>query len=190
MNKTFFFSMLVSFLATLTLVLPLSASAGGTGTWNYVNETDTTYTSKSGPYTNVTTTGYPPANMHAHKSTDRTFNGPVNSMVWKCNWSTSTNYNYHHYIAIPYNTGVLDGVYRYYAYNTVGAENFWVYINQENYANQFVYIGWTQGTGGSTSCHVDTNNIQYFGTNPREFWVDHMIFWPNLTTKPTGTFGW
>jgi len=190
MNKTFFVSALSSFLIILTLALPVSVYAG-TGAWNYVNETNATYTSKSGPYTNVTTTGYPRTNMHAYKSTNRTYNGPVNSMRWKCNMSTSTNYNYHHYIAIPSNTGVLDGIYRYYAYNTVSAENFWVYINQEIYADQFVYIGWTQGKGGSISCHVDTNNIQYFSDSPREFWIDHMIFWPNLSvTPPNSTFGW
>lgn len=184
MNRTSIVSALVSFFTVLTLGLPLSANAA-TGAWNYVNETDATYTSKSGPYTNVTTTGYPSTNKHAYKSTNRTYNGPINTMRWKCNMSTSTNYNYHLYIAIPYNTGVLDGIYEYKAYNTVSAENFAVYVNQEFYANQFVYLGWTQGKGGPTSCYIKTDNIQFFSDQPREFWIDHMVFWQNKqTTAP------
>lgn len=191
MNKTIFVSALASFLIVLVLALPISAQAGA-GAWNYVDETNATYTSKSGPYTNITTTGYPPSNMHAYKSTNRTFNGPNNTMKWMCNTSTSTNYNYHTYIAIPYNTGTLDGKYNYTAVNTVGAENFTIPINQELYANQFVYIGWTQGKGGSASCYVTTDNIELLSPGiAREFWVDHMIFWPNLsTTPPNYTFGW
>lgn len=180
---------LISFLIILTLGLPISGYAA-TGAWNYVNETNATYTSKSGPYTNVTTTGYPSTNMHAYKSTSREYGQPVNSMRWKCNMSTTTNYNYHLYIAIPFNTGTLDGTYRYYARNTVSAENFYYYLNQENYANVFVYLGWTQGTGGSTNCYVETNNIKYDGdVGIREFWIDHMVFWPNLsTTHPVKTW--
>ena len=179
MKKSWIVSAVVSYLLILTLGLPISAHAV-TGAWNYVNETNATYTSKSGPYTNVTSTGYPSTNMHAYKSTNRTYNGPVNTMRWKCNMSTTTNYNYHLYIAIPYNLGVLDGIYQYYANNTVSAENFSILVNQEAYAKQFVYLGWTQGKGGSTSCYVDTNNIQYYSDQAREFWIDHMVFWPNL----------
>lgn len=191
MNKTFLFSMLASFIAILTLAFPISSYAV-TGAYNYVNETSTTYTSRSGPYTDVTTTGYPSSNKHAYKSTDRTFNGPDNTMRWKCNSSTSTNYNWHIYIAVPYNTGTLDGGYNYTAVNTVSAENFTTPINQENYANQWVYIGWTQGTGGSTNCRVDTDNIELYGGGvAREFWVDHMKYWPNQSsTPPAATHQW
>lgn len=168
--------------------MPISTFAA-TGTYNYVNETNTTYTSRTGPYNNITTTGYPSTNMHAYQSTS--LGGDVNTMRWKCNSSTTTNYNYHIWIAIPYNTGMTDGGYNYYAYNTVPAENFMTPINQEAYANKWVYIGWTQGKGGKSSCYVDTNNTELYSDFNREFWVDHMKYWPNQsTTPPSYTHGW
>jgi hypothetical protein len=193
MNKTYFLSMLASFIMVLMLALPVSSYAV-TGAYNYVNETSTTYTSRSGPYTNVTTTGYPSTNKHAYKSTQRDFGGPNNTMRWKCKTSYTTEYNFHIYIAIPENYDVLDGVYAYDAYNTNPSENFDppVNVNQENYVDQWVYIGWTRGKGGSTNCYVYTDNIElYGGGSTREFWVDHMKYWPNSsTTPPAYTHEW
>jgi hypothetical protein len=187
MNKTFFVSALTSFLIILVLGLPITTHAA-TGAYNFVNETNTTYNSHTGTYTNVTTTGYPSSNKHAYKAMA---GNRTNTWTWKCNFSTSTNYNYHLWIAIPYSTGILDGTYAYSAFNTVPAENFTININQENYANQWVYMGWTQGKGGSTSCRVQTNNFDQFSDFNREFWIDHMKFWPNLiSTPPSYTHGW
>jgi hypothetical protein len=188
MNKTFLLSALVSFVTILTLALPRSTFAV-TGAYNYINETNTTYAVPGGTYTGVTTTGYPSTNKHAYQAMSR--GDIINTMRWKCNSSTTTNYNYHIWIAIPSNTGKLDGGYKYYAYNTVVAENFWTPINQENYVDKWVYIGWTQGKGGKSACYVETDNVQLYSDFPREFWVDHMKYWPNQsTTPPSYDHGW
>lgn len=191
MNRTFLLSGIISFVVVLTAMLP-GISYATTGTYKYVNEKDSTYTSRSGSYTSVTTTGYPSSSKHAYQSTERTFTGPNNTMRWKCRTSYATEYNFHTYIAIPYNLGVLDGGYNYTAVNTNPSENFTTPINQENYTNDWVYIGWTKGKGGSTGCYVDTDNKELYGGGlDREFWVDHMKYWPNTSpTPPAYTHGW
>ena len=131
MNKTFFASALASFLMVLALGLPVTTHAT-IGAYNYVNERTATWNTHTGTYTDVTTTGYPSSNKHAYKAMA---GNNTNTWTWKCNSATSTNYNYHLWVAIPYNTGILDGTYWYDAVNTYAPENFGLYINQEAYAN-------------------------------------------------------
>jgi len=187
MNKTFMLSALTGFVLVLALGLPMTAQAV-TGAYNYIDERVATWNVHTGTYTNVTTTGYPPSNPHAYKAMSGNY---TNKWTWMCNSATPKNYNYHLWIAIPLNAGVLDGTYHYYAYNTFTGENFPININQEAYANQWVYIGWTKGTGGSLTCGVQTTNYDKYDDFPREFWIDHMEYWPNLSSiPPAGTHKW
>lgn len=185
MNKTFLVSALVSFLTILTLTLPGSAHAV-INAYNLVNETNKTYTTRTGTYTDITTTGY---GGHAYQSMSRAAGGPVDTMKWKCSTSTPTNYYYHVWVAVPLNYGVYDGTYKYRVTNT--AETFPINLNQEAFANQWVYLGFANGTGGPDNCFVTVANIDLSSSNPREFWVDHIEYYPSSSVRaPQGTYGW
>jgi len=181
MKKTFF----LSFSITLMLVLLLGITPpvrAALNAMNLVSETNTTYTLKTGTYTTRTDTGY-------GGSSYQTFNKylPGDSyagMTWYCKESYSVNYNWHLYIAIPYNLGYIDGTYSYGAINTDASQNFSISVNQENFANEWAYLGWTRGKGGKPGCSVTTTNSNPAGTGRREFWVDAMKYYPSSSSTP------
>ena len=180
MNKTFLLSALTGFVLVLVLGLPLTAQATA-GTYNYIDERVATWNVHTGAYTNVTTTGYPRNNMHAYQAMS---GNKTNTWKWKCNSSTAKKYYYHLWVAVPYNTGVLDGIYLYDAVNTDEGFEDPIPVNQEAYANQWVWIGSVLGTGGSLACYVTTNNDAQRTDFSREFWIDHLEYWPSSSVIP------
>lgn len=190
MNKTFFLSLAIGFVIAVTFGLPLTANAGA-GMYNLINETDATYAVAFGPYANITTTGYGGHAYRATSSTDITYYA---TMLWKCKDAFTTEKYWHTYVAIPLNAGVLDGTYTYLVNNTNNSEDFYIPVNQELFANKWVYLGWSKGLGGINNynnCSVSTNAYTGVGTPQREFWADHMKYWPNSSsTPPSYTHGW
>jgi hypothetical protein len=179
MKKTFF----LSFSITLMLVLLLGITppvGAALNAMNLVSETNTTYTVKYGTYI-PKTIGY---GGNSYQSLNK--NGSLSNVVifWKCKESYSVNYNWHDYVAIPSNTGLIDGIYTYAATNTVTSENFSIPVNQENFVDQWAYLGWTRGTGGSYSCMVSVGNNNSAATGTQEFWMDAMKYYPSSSTTP------
>ncbi len=140
-------------------------------------------------FSNVTTTGY---GGHSYRINSEPTVANMEAVVWKCTDAFSVEYIWHTYIAVPYNTqSPIDGSYWYHVDNTNNAEDFDISVNQENFGNQWVYLGWSKGKGGNndtSKCYVGTNNRAPSGY---EFWVDHMKYWPKTnTTPPNYTHGW
>lgn len=172
----------------LTLVLVLSAGLtlpvhAGANMYNPVSETDTTYTVNNSNgipmYFGVDTNSY-----KSHNTTDQNWTW---NFMWKCKDSFSSEYKWHTYIAIPRNSGTLDGQYTYYVNNTNDTQDFPMPLNQENFANKWVYLGWSQGYGGvndSSSCAVNVDNLNSVGTPLREWWLDAMQYYPSTSTTP------
>jgi hypothetical protein len=190
MNKTFFLSLIIGFMVAITLGLPLNANAGA-GIYNLIDETDTTYAVAFGSYSDITNTGY---GGHSYRSSNSTDINYYSTMLWKCKDAFSVEKYWHTYVAVPFNTGITDGTYTYYVNNTNNSEDFYMPLNQELFANKWVYLGWSKGTGGINNynnCSVSTNALNAIGTPQRQFWADHMKYWPNSSaTAPALTHGW
>src|SRR5687768_3782760 len=147
MNKAFLlsFSITLTFVLLLSMTLPVYAALN---IMNLVSETNTTYTTRSGSPWQTRAEGF---QGNSYQSFNRYLpSHPLLSMAWYCKETYSANYYWHLYVAIPYNTGYTDGRYNYSAYNKKvdgTTYNFSIPVNQEHFANEWAYLGWTLGKG-------------------------------------------
>lgn len=187
MKRTF----TLSFGITLILVLLLGITPpvrAALNAMNLVSETNSTYTLRTGTAWQSRTEGFDGSSTYnSYQSFNKYLSGDaLVGMTWYCKEGYSVNYYWHLYIAIPYNTGYTDGIYTYAAYNKK-ADNttygFSIPVNQENFANEWAYLGWTLGKGGSSNCYVVTTNSNSAGTR-QEFWVDAMKYYPKSNSTP------
>lgn len=179
MNRVFLITFSLMFLTTILVgqTTPVQAHLNA---MHVVSETDTTYTARSGTSWTSTTLGY---NSNSYW-VNRVTTSPGNHiMIWYCSESWGVNYKFHHYIAIPSNAGTLDGIFSYTAINTDSSENFSISVNQENFSDEWAYLGWTQGKGGKPNCRVWADNYQNIASS-RQFWVDAMKFYPSTSSAP------
>lgn len=190
MKKTFW----LSFSTTLMLVLVLGATPltyAARNAMNLVSETNSSYTTRTGTAWQSRAEGFNGSSTYnSYQSFNKYQSGDASvGMTWYCKEVYSTNYYWHLYIAIPNNAGYPDGIYSYGAYNKkVGntTDSFTIPVNQENFSDQWAYLGWTQGKGGNTKtsgCFVVTTNTNSAGTR-QEFWVDAMKYYPSSSTTP------
>ena len=191
MKKTFFAALVLSFLAVVAVGYPYSVKAGS-GMYNLVDEHSSHAVVTNGANS---TYGYGSGTYRSYKSSNCVGTGcPTSEIVWKCIDSFGSEFHWHTYVAIPGQYGTLDGSYIYRVDNTNNTEDFNISVNQENFYNQWVYLGWSLGTGGVddvSKCYVATGNTNGAGTPTREFWMDHMKYWPNnSSTPPAYTHGW
>ena len=57
-------------------------------------------------------------------------------------------------------------------------------VNQENFVDQWAYLGYTTGKGGKPSCYVSVGNYNSAATGTQEFWMDAMKYYPSSSTTP------
>lgn len=196
MSKKFFISALTSFILILMIGLPTEAYAI-VGQYNVIDERSS-YASKyssspSYPYTDVSGIGFGGNAYRAYASIRPTV---YNTATWRCKTSYPADYRFHTYMAVPGQSGTIDGYFRYTVHNTNITEDFQIWLNQENHYNKWVYLGWSLGKGGindTGKCYVSTNSDDYYNNSgtSREFWVDHMKYYPSgSNTPPAYTHGW
>ena len=178
MNKLFLASFCLVFLLVIALgqTVPVQAHLNA---MHVVSETNTTYTARSGTSWTSTTLGY---NSNSYWVSSVTSSPGNHIMIWYCSESWGGNYKFHHYIAIPSNAGQIDGIFTYTAINTEPSENFSIAVNQENFGNEWAYLGWTLGKGGKPNCRVWADN--YYSGATRQFWADAMKFYPSTSSTP------
>ena len=174
---------LIAFGLMFVLIMALGQTSTVQAHLNYMHlvteYNNPNYTSRSGTGWTLTNIGYSGNSYWANSTTS----SPGNRiMIWYCNESWGVSYKWHHYIAIPSNAGTLDGIFSYTANNTDPWENFTIQVNQENFANEWAYLGWTQGKGGKPDCRVWAGN--YYSGATRQFWVDAMKYYPSTSTTP------
>lgn len=179
MKKIFFISFSISLIAVLMLGTTSSARAVFNA-MNLVSETNTTYTSKTGTY-NTKTIGY---GSNSYQTTNKNGSPASVLIVWYCKESYAVNRLWHLYVAIPSNTGLIDGIYSYTGKNTDLTQNFVISVNQENFANEWAYLGYTKGKGGKPDCYVITGNDNSAATGTQEFWMDAMKYYPSDSATP------
>ena len=183
MNKIFLLSFGLALLLVFVIGLYIPAKADCCA-YHVVSEYNSTYAYQYGAYTYDYTLGYSGNAKWGYNDTS----APANrTAIWYCKSSDifTQNYYWHFYVAVPLQGGILDGSYTYNVYNT--AETFSQPVNQENFADEWAYLGYAEGKGAtvaSGNCRVSVNNLNAGGTPQRQFWVDAVEYWPGTSVTP------
>jgi hypothetical protein len=165
-------------LATLMSIIVITAVlASQLGTTSVVTDESSNFVVTSGPIPYQTSIG---RSGGAHKYL---LNAPPDyeyrSAKWRSYGSTTINTYYKWYVWIPLNGGYYDAGVRYYVRNT--QDSFYVTVNQENWANVWVYLGEAWGNGDPTYSYTQLNNncaSGYACDLQHDVWWDDAKYYP------------
>lgn len=106
---------------------------------------------------------------------------------WSCTGPTTSSTQYKWYAWIPLNYGYTDAAVSYYVRNT--EEQFSITVNQENYADEWVFLGWAFGDGYIPWAYtfLDNDCVTGWGCNQYyEVWWDDTKYYPCVDPGGTG----
>ncbi|MFZ3152029.1 MAG: hypothetical protein WA116_10165 [Anaerolineaceae bacterium] len=106
---------------------------------------------------------------------------------WSSFGATTSYTQYKWYVYIPYNEGAFDAMVNYYVSND--SETFSVTVNQENYGDVWVFLGWAAGNGTPSLSYTSMNNKCVPGGGCETYyqvWWDDARYYPCIDPIYTG----
>ncbi|MFZ3151674.1 MAG: hypothetical protein WA116_08335 [Anaerolineaceae bacterium] len=106
---------------------------------------------------------------------------------WSCTGATTDSTWYKWYVWIPLNYEYTDAAVSYYVRNS--EEEYTITVNQENYANAWVFLGWAYGTGYIPWAYtfMDNGCVNGWGCNQYyQVWWDDAKYYPCVNSAGSG----